>query len=65
MSIDPGARHDRGFFGTPAGPGGPEDDDGYAPDEGLCDWVGHEWEDMGGGMEICSACLTEREAPRE
>lgn len=30
----------------------------------ICDFAGHDWEDMGGGMQICSECLTEREADR-
>jgi len=29
----------------------------------TCDFAGHEWEDMGGGMEVCSECFAEREAP--
>jgi hypothetical protein len=30
----------------------------------ICALAGHDWEDMGGGMEVCSECLEERETPR-
>lgn len=25
-----------------------------------CEWVGHEWGEAGGGLEICVACEAER-----
>jgi hypothetical protein len=30
----------------------------------ICEFAGHEWEDTGGGMEVCSECFEERETPR-
>ena len=29
----------------------------------ICEFAGHEWEDAGGGVEICTECQTERDAP--
>lgn len=31
----------------------------------ICEFAGHEWEDAGGGVEICTECQEERDAPRE
>lgn len=28
-----------------------------------CEYSGHFWSDMGGGMQICTLCMTERETP--
>lgn len=29
----------------------------------TCEFAGHIWEDMGGGMQICMVCETERDKP--
>lgn len=34
------------------------------PDD-LCDFSGHDWAPMGGGMQICMICEREREDPDE
>lgn len=31
--------------------------------ETICEHAGHEWEDMGGGMQICVVCTEERDGP--
>lgn len=36
-----------------------------SPCEFLCDFAGHEWEDAGGGLEICVECEAERWAADE
>lgn len=29
----------------------------------TCEYAGHVWEDMGGGMQICMVCELERDEP--
>jgi hypothetical protein len=31
----------------------------------VCEFAGHEWEDAGGGLEICVECQVERWAERD
>ena len=35
------------------------------PLESECEFAGHEWEDAGGGLEICALCEEERWAESE
>lgn len=34
-------------------------------DPGMCEYAGHEWAEMGGGMQVCMCCEIERETPDE
>jgi hypothetical protein len=60
VSIDPGARRDWGFFGGGGDPG----DGGDGP-EPECEFAGHTYLAMGGGLETCANCGADRWADEE
>lgn len=31
--------------------------------EDVCEHAGHDWADVGGGLQICMTCTTERDDP--